>query len=81
MNMPYVLLIVWPFILIGTMPLCLEGNLRVNLTIHSQCHHCSSAVFNLVVVGCIGVLKLLSINWYVEYLMRDMTVSESIIAL
>ena len=40
-----------------------------------------SAVFNVVVVSCIGVLKLLSINWYVEYLMRDMAAPESIRAL
>ena len=40
-----------------------------------------SAVFNLVVVACIGVLKLLSIVWYVEYLMRDMATPESIRAL
>ena len=39
------------------------------------------AVFNLVVVGCIDVLKLLSIVWYVEYLMRDMTAPGSIRAL
>ena len=37
-----------------------------------------SAVFNLVVVVCIGVLKLLSIVWYVEYLIRDMAAPESI---
>ena len=37
-----------------------------------------SAVFNLVVVACIGVLKLLSTVWYVEYLMRDMAVPKSI---
>ena len=36
------------------------------------------AVFNLVVVGCIGVLKLSSINWYVECLMRDIAAPESI---
>ena len=36
-----------------------------------------SAVFNLVVVGCIGVLKLSSINWYVEYLMGDIAAPES----
>ena len=40
-----------------------------------------SAMFNLVVFGCIGVLKLLSINRYVEYLMRDMAAHESIRAL
>ena len=37
-----------------------------------------SAVFHLVVVGCIGVSKLSSINWYVEYLMRDIAVPESL---
>ena len=37
-----------------------------------------SAVFNLVVIACIGVSKLLSIVWYVEYLMRDMAASKSI---
>ena len=31
-----------------------------------------SAVFNSVVVGCMGVIKLSSINWYVEYLIRGM---------
>ena len=36
-----------------------------------------SAVFNLIVVVCIGVLKLLSIVWYMECLMRDMAASES----
>ena len=40
-----------------------------------------SAVFNFVMVACIGVLKLLSIVWYVEYLMRDMHAPESIRAL
>ena len=40
-----------------------------------------SAVFNLVGVAHIGVLKLLSIVWYVEYLMRDMAAPESIKAL
>ena len=40
-----------------------------------------SAIFNLVVVVCIGVLKLLSIVWYVEYLMSDMAAPESIRAL
>ena len=30
-----------------------------------------SAVFNFFMVACIGVLKLLSMVWYVEYLMRD----------
>ena len=37
-----------------------------------------SAVFNLVMVACIGVLKLLSIVCYVEYLMSDMAAPESI---
>ena len=37
-----------------------------------------SKVFNLVVVDCISVLKLSSINWYVEYLMRDIAAPESI---
>ena len=40
-----------------------------------------SIVFNFVVVACIGVLRLLSIVWYVEYLMRDMAAPESIRAL
>ena len=40
-----------------------------------------SAVFNFVVVACIGVLKLLSIVWYVEYLMRDMAAPKSMRAL
>ena len=40
-----------------------------------------SAVFNIFMVVCIGVLKLLSIAWYVEYLMRDMAAPESIRAL
>ena len=37
-----------------------------------------SAVFNFVVVACISILKLLSIAWYVGYLMRDMAAPESI---
>ena len=40
-----------------------------------------SAIFNLVVVSCIGVLKLLSIDWYVEYLMSDMVAPASVRAL
>ena len=40
-----------------------------------------SAVFNLVVVACIGIFKLLPIVWYVEYLMRDMAAPESMRAL
>ena len=40
-----------------------------------------SAVFNLVVVAHVGVLKLLSIVWYMEYLMRDMAAPESLKAL
>ena len=40
-----------------------------------------SAVFNLVIVACIGVLKLLCIVWYVEYLMRHMAAPTSIRAL
>ena len=33
--------------------------------------------YNMVVVICIGVLKLLSINWYVEYMMKAMAAPES----
>ena len=40
-----------------------------------------SAVFNIVVVGWIGVLKLSSMSWYVEYLMSDIAAPESIMAL
>ena len=40
-----------------------------------------SAVFNLVVVGYIGILKLSSINWYVEYMIRDIAAPELIRAL
>ena len=40
-----------------------------------------SAVFNFAIVSYIGVLKLLSIVWYVEYLMRNMAAPESIRAL
>ena len=40
-----------------------------------------SAAFELVVVACIGVLKLLSIVWYVEYLIRDMAAPESMRAI
>ena len=40
-----------------------------------------SAVFNLVVFACIGVLKLPSTVWYVEYLMRDIAAPKSIRAL
>ena len=39
------------------------------------------AVFNLAVVGRIGVLKLLSVCWYVEYLISEMAAPESIKAL
>ena len=34
-----------------------------------------SAVFSLVVVGCVGVLKLSSMSWYVEYLISDIAAS------
>ena len=37
-----------------------------------------SAVFNFVMVACIGILKLLSIVWYVDYLMSDMAAPEPI---
>ena len=37
-----------------------------------------SAVFNLAVVSCIGVLKLSSMCWYVEYLRSDIAAAESI---
>ena len=37
-----------------------------------------SAVFNLAVVGCIGILKLLSMSWYIEYLRRKIATPESI---
>ena len=37
-----------------------------------------SAIFNLVLVVCVGVLKLLSIACYVEYLMSEMAATESI---
>ena len=40
-----------------------------------------SAVFNLVVEGLIGVLKLLSTCWYVEYLTSEIAAPESIRAL
>ena len=40
-----------------------------------------SAVFNLAVVGCIGVLKLSSMCWYVEYLRSEIAAPESIRAL
>ena len=39
------------------------------------------AVFNLAVVGWMGVLKLLSMCWYVEYLISEMAAPESIKAL
>ena len=35
-------------------------------------------VFNFIIIVCVGVLKLLSLVWYVEYLMRDMAAPESI---
>ena len=34
-----------------------------------------SAVFNIVVVGCIWVLKLSSMSWYVECLMSDVAIA------
>ena len=40
-----------------------------------------SATFNFVMLACIGVLKLLSIVWHVEYLMRDMAAPKSVRAL
>ena len=40
-----------------------------------------SAVFNVVVFGWIGVLKLSSMSWYVEYLFGDMAAPESMRAL
>ena len=40
-----------------------------------------SAVFNVVVVGGTGVLKLSSMSWYVEYLMSDIAAPESMWAL
>ena len=40
-----------------------------------------SAVFNFAVVSWTGVLKLLSMYWYVEYLIREMAAPESIKAL
>ena len=40
-----------------------------------------STVFNLAVVGCIGVLKLLSMCWYVEYQRSEIAAPESIRAL
>ena len=36
-----------------------------------------SVVFNLVAVACIGVLKLLSVVGYMEYLIRDMAAPKS----
>ena len=40
-----------------------------------------SYVFKFVMVACIGILKLLSIVWYVEFLMRDVAAPKSIRAL
>ena len=40
-----------------------------------------SAVFSCINVACIAVLQLLSMVWYVEYLTRKMTASESMRAL
>ena len=40
-----------------------------------------STVFNLAVVGCIGVLKLSSMYWYIEYLRSEIAAPESIRAL
>ena len=40
-----------------------------------------SAVFTFVVVGCIGVLKLSSMCWYVEYQRSEIAAPESIRAL
>ena len=55
--------------------------LRWSAVIHKAIIGNPSAVFNLVVVFYIGVLKLLSIVWYMEYLMSDMVVPESMRAL
>ena len=40
-----------------------------------------STVFNLAVVGCIGVIKLSSMCWYVEYLRSEVAAPESMRAL
>ena len=40
-----------------------------------------SAVFNLAAVGCIVVLKLSAMSWYVEYLISEIAAPESIRAL
>ena len=39
------------------------------------------AVFNLGFVGCIGVLKLLSMSQYMEYLISEIAAPESMRAL
>ena len=51
--------------------------LRWSAVISSAVISDPSAIFNLVVVACIGVLRLLSIDWNVAYLMSDMAVPES----
>ena len=40
-----------------------------------------STVFSCIEVTCIAVFKLLSMVWYVEYLIREMAASESVRAL
>ena len=40
-----------------------------------------STVFNLVFVGYIGVLNLLSMSWYMEYLISEIAAPESMRAL
>ena len=55
-----------------------SGILRWSAVIPNAIIGDPSAVFILVVLACIGVLKLLLIVWYVEYLMSDMAVPESI---
>ena len=40
-----------------------------------------STVFNLAVVGCIGVFKLSSMCWYIEYLRSEIAANESVRAL
>ena len=54
---------------------------RYNATIHKAVISELSAVFNLAVVGCIGVLKLLLMCWYIEHLRSDIAAPESIRAL
>ena len=66
------------------MKLCVNLNsaiLRWSAVISNAIIGDPSVVFNVVVVGWIGVLTLSSMSWYVEYLMSDIAAPDSMRAL